>query len=374
MALTVVQVLPALDAGGVERGTVEIAGALVQRGHRSIVVSSGGRLKQELDSCGSEHIALPIGKKSVLTLRLIPRLRTILRDSRADILHVRSRLPAWIAYLAWNGMDTATRPGFVTSVHGPYSVNSYSRIMIRGQRVIAISTFIRDYILSNYPDADPLKIVTIPRGVDSTRFSHGYQPDTGWLQRWHGEYPQLDGRYLITMPARITHWKGQRDFIHIIAVLINSGLAVHGLVVGGADASRRGYFAELQSLTQRLGIEEYITFTGHRPDLREVMSISGVVLSLAGEPEAFGRTALEALALGVPVIAYDHGGAGEVLRTMFPEGLITPGDSAAATELIRRFYTDPPQVANNNPFPLELMINDTLSVYHELAENRRHDP
>jgi len=104
------------------------------------------------------------------------------------------------------------------------------------------------------------------------------------------------------------------------------------------------------------------------------MSISGVVLSLAGEPEAFGRTALEALALGVPVIAYDHGGAGEVLRAMFPEGLITPGDGAAAIDLIRRFYTDPPQVANQNPFPLERMIDDTLGVYHELVESRRHDP
>jgi len=264
MALTVVQVLPALDAGGVERGTVEIARALVARGHRSIVVSGGGRLEQELAACGAEHINLPIGRKSVLTLRLIPRLRAVLRDCHADIVHARSRLPAWMVYLAWNGMDAATRPGFVTTVHGPYSVNPYSRIMIRGQRVIAISAFIHDYILSHYAAADPLKIITIPRGVDPLHFPHGYLPDALWLQDWRGEYPQLYGRYLITLPARITHWKGQRDFIQIIATLISSGLAIHGLIVGGTDTSRRGYFAELQSLMQRLGIEQHITFTGHR--------------------------------------------------------------------------------------------------------------
>jgi glycosyltransferase involved in cell wall biosynthesis len=370
MTLTVVQVLPALDAGGVERGTIEIAGALAEHGHRSIVISGGGRLEPQLTACGSEHITLPVGKKSLLTLKLIPRLRAILRDCRADIVHARSRMPAWIAYLAWRGVDNHTRPGFVTSVHGPYSVNPYSGVMIRGQRVIAISAFIRDYILASYPSADPRKIVTIPRGVDPGRFPHGFRPDAGWLQSWRAEYPQLENRYLITLPARITHWKGQRDFIHILAALKNSGLEAHGLIVGGADTSRRNYLAELHTLVQRLHLQRHITFTGHRQDLREIMSISRLVVSLASEPEAFGRTALESLALGIPVIAYDHGGAGEVLRAMFPAGLIKPGDTAAAIDLIRRFNADPPQVARQNPFPLQRMINDTLGVYHELAGDR----
>lgn len=370
MTLTVVQVLPALDAGGVERGTIEIAGALAAQGHRSMVVSGGGRLVAELAAGGSDHIMLPIGNKSPLTLRLIPRLRAILRDSRADIVHARSRMPAWIAYLAWRTMDPGTRPAFITSVHGPYSVNPYSSIMIRGQRVIAISVFIRDYILTNYPAVDPVNIVTIPRGVDPDQFPHGFRPDGAWLQDWRREQPRLQNRYLVTLPARITHWKGQRDFIHIIAALISAGLDIHGVIAGGAGASRRGYLAELQSLAQRLEVNSHITFTGHRTDLREIMSISGTVLSLAGAPEAFGRTALEALALGVPVIAYDHGGAGEVLRAMFPEGRIAPGDTAAAVDLIRRFYRDPPLVARHNPFPLERMIKDTLSVYAELAGGR----
>src|SRR5690242_2595123 len=121
--LTVIQTLPALNTGGVERGTLEVAAELVKRGHRSIVVSAGGELLEELVHNGSEHIALSVGNKSLLTLRHIPLLRRILGESGATIVHARSRLPAWISYLAWKGMDPASRPRFVTSVHGPYSVN-----------------------------------------------------------------------------------------------------------------------------------------------------------------------------------------------------------------------------------------------------------
>ena len=367
MSLTVIQVVPALESGGVERGTIEIATALSQRGYRSVVISGGGRLEEELAAGGSEHITLPIGRKSPLTLRLIPRLRGILRERHADIVHARSRMPAWITYLAWRGMTPGARPRFVTSVHGPYSVNPYSRIMMKGERIIAISSFIRDYILKNYPTVESRRITTIHRGVDPDRFPYGYRPDDNWLQNWRLEQPQLEHRYLITLPARITHWKGQRDFIRIIAELVDSGLNVHGLMVGGVEESRRAYLRELQSLAEGLGITGNITFTGHRSDLREIMSVSGLVLSLASEPEAFGRTALEALTLGVPVIAYDHGGAGEVLRAMFPEGLTTPGNISSVVDMTRRFYRDPPLVAKQNPFPLERMIIDTIAVYEELA-------
>lgn len=370
MSLTVVQVVPALDGGGVERGTVEIAAALAEKKHRSVVISGGGRLEQELAAGGSEHIKLPVGKKSLLTVRMIPRLRNILLERGADIVHARSRLPAWIAFLACRGMNPGARPHFVTSVHGPYTVNPYSRIMTRGERIIAISSFIREYILKNYPAVDPGRIITIPRGVDPDRFPYGFRPDHQWLRNWRLELPQLEHRYLITLPARITHWKGQRDFIRIIAALVDAGLNVHGLLVGGAEKSRRTYLRELKTLAEGLAITGNITFTGHRSDLREIMSVSGQVLSLASEPEAFGRTALEALALGVPVIAYDHGGAGEVLRAMFPEGLTAPGDIDGTIDLVRRFYRDPPLVAQQTPFPLERMLADTIGVYEELARDR----
>src|SRR5512139_2168841 len=155
--LTVLQLLPALESGGVERGTLEVAHALIQHGHRALVISAGGRQVAPLVASGAEHVAWPIGKKSLKTLLLVGRLRRFLLEQKVDILHARSRVPAWIAYLAWRGMDPATRPRFVTTVHGMYSVNRYSRIMTRGEVVIAVSETVRDYILHNYPDTQPAR-------------------------------------------------------------------------------------------------------------------------------------------------------------------------------------------------------------------------
>lgn len=143
MKPTVLQILPELDCGGVERGTLDVAAELVRRGHRSIVVSGPGRLVPQLIAEGSEHINLPVGKKSIFSARLIPMLRKLFLEQQIDIIHARSRLPAWLAYLAWKKLDPLNRPAFITTVHGPYSVNRYSKIMTRGERVIAISEYIK---------------------------------------------------------------------------------------------------------------------------------------------------------------------------------------------------------------------------------------
>ncbi|MEX2524543.1 MAG: glycosyltransferase family 4 protein [Gammaproteobacteria bacterium] len=367
LSLTVVQVLPALEAGGVERGTVEVAAELVRRGHRAIVVSGGGRLETELTGTGAEHMRLAVGRKSPLTLRHVFALRRILERTNADILHPRSRLPAWIARLAWRGMPPERRPHFITSVHGPYSVNAYSRIMVRGERIIAISGFIHKYIMENYPDTEHERIVIIPRGVDPARFPHGYRPPREWLSQWRQQQPQLQGKFIACLPARITRWKGQEDFLKIIARLRDAGIPVHGLAVGGAEHRRQRFLHELQQTVEKSGLQEYITFLGHRGDLREIMSSADVVFSLAREPEAFGRTALEALSLGTPVIGYDHGGAGEVLQEIFPAGRVAPLNVTAAADKAALFYRQPPAVPDNNPFTLQRMLDATLSLYQSTA-------
>lgn len=365
MGLTVLQTLPALESGGVERGTVEVAKELVRRGHRSMVISAGGRLTAELTASGSEHIALPIGKKNPFTLRLIPRLRKLLQQNQVDILHSRSRLPAWISWSAWRGMPEQARPHFITSVHGPYTVNRYSRIMTRGEHVIAVSDFIKNYITGNYPDCDPQRIRVIPRGVSRKAFPYGYQPDTAWLEQWHNDLPVLRGKFVITLPARITRWKGQEDFINILSVLKQESLLFHALVVGGVEPRRRAFFEELKALTDERGLSRYVSFLGHRDDLKQIMAASQLVVSLAREPEAFGRTALEALSLGVPVVAYDHGGASEVLQSMFPQGLVPALDMTAAANKIKDFQASPPTVDKQNAFTLEAMLDSTLKLYEE---------
>jgi len=370
--LTVIQTLPALDAGGVERGTLQIAEALVKHGHRSIVISAGGRLVEELQDIGSEHITLSIGKKSPRSLLHIPVLRKILSESGANILHARSRLPAWISYLAWKGMPIYARPRFITSVHGHYSVNRYSKIMLAGERVIAVSKSIYRYIILNYPHVQTEKIVIIPRGVSNLDFPYEFKPDLGWQKRWHEQFPSLRDRTLITLPGRITRWKGQEDFLEILSrLLTNQRNNVHGLIVGGPHPGKENYYEELQAKAKSMGLQERITFTGHRSDLREIMSISSLVLSLSNDPEAFGRTVLEALSLGTPVIAYAHGGAGEVLQTIFPAGLIPKCDIESAVAQIGRFLDSVVIVPDNNPYTLQRMQDSTLALYEDLARTAR---
>jgi len=361
--------LPALESGGVEKGTLEVGRYLAGHGHRSIVISAGGRMVAQLEREGSEHLKWPVGAKRLTTLRYIWKVREFLARERPDILHLRSRLPAWIGYWAWQGLPQESRPHLVTTVHGLYSVNRYSAIMTRGERVIAVSNTVRDYILTNYPLADPARIKVIHRGVDPAEFPHGYQPSPEWLAQWRAQYPQLQGKYVITLPGRLTRWKGQEDFIRIIAGLKQRGLPVHGVIVGDAHPRKQYFAVELRAQVRAAGLENDITFTGHRGDLREIMAVSDVVLSLSTDPEAFGRTTLEALSLGVPVAGYNHGGVGEQLAAILPEGCIPVGDAGYAAELVQRWLSEPPQVPQTQLFTLERMLNDTLNVYLELTRN-----
>ena len=210
MKLTVLQLLPALESGGVERGTLEVAQALVEHGHRALVMSAGGRLVKPLVTSGAEHFTWPIGKKSLKTLLLVGKLRKFLLDQKVDIIHARSRVPAWIAWLAWRGMDPMTRPRFVTTVHGMYGVNRYSRIMTQGERVIAVSNTVRDYILREYPDTEAQRIQVIYRGVEGRDYLYGWKPDPAWQGAFFSQFPQAAGKQLITLPGRITRLKGTK--------------------------------------------------------------------------------------------------------------------------------------------------------------------
>lgn len=366
-ALTVVQTLPALHSGGVERGALEIARALVEAGHRSIVISSGGRLVEQLVREGSEHITLPVHKKSLSSMLQVRPLRRLLQDIHPDIVHARSRIPAWIAWLALRGMNPATRPRFVTTVHGLYSVSPYSAIMTRGERVIAVSETVRRYILDNYPRCPPECIELIYRGVSPAEFPYGYRPTQEWLNQWTMEHPQLAGKKILTLPGRITRLKGHEAFITLIARLKQEGLAIHGLIVGGAEEKKRAYLDELKQLVHAQGLAEDITFTGLRNDIREIFSISDIVYSLSSKPESFGRTALEPLRLGRPVIAWNKGGVGEILAAIWPLGLVDDQDTSSLLAKTRQQLIHPSTVPQSNAFLQDAMCRSTLALYHSLA-------
>jgi glycosyltransferase involved in cell wall biosynthesis len=365
MALTVVQVLPALEVGGVERGTLEIASGLVKAGHRSIVISGGGRLVDTLVLEGSQHFNWTIGKKSLFTFILAIKLRKLLIRESVDILHVRSRMPAWVCYLALRSIKENKRPRFICTVHGPYSVNGYSKIMTKGDDVIVISEFIKDYVLNNYTETAEEKLSIIHRGIDAKEFPYNYSPNDSWIKEWNKNYASLKDKFIITLPARITRWKGQEDFLLIISALKKLGVPIHGLIAGGAHIRRIKFLKSLKKQVIELGLENEIDFIGHRDDLKEIMAISDIVLSLAKKPEAFGRTALESLSLGTPVVAYDHGGASEVLITLFPSGLTPNNNIAKATKKIASLYKTSTTISMKNPFTRQAMIEKTIKLYEK---------
>lgn len=369
--LTVCQLLPELEVGGVEQGTLEIAAALVAAGHRALVISGGGRLVPQLEALGATHITLPIGRKRLGALGLVGPLREIFRRERVDIVHARSRLPAWLGWFARRGLPEALKPRWVTTVHGPYTVNRYSRIMVSGEAVIAISAFIRDYIFRAYPgEVAPSDVHLIPRGVDRGRYPAGFTPDPAWLAAWQQAEPALAGRVPLVLPGRLTRWKGQEDFLELLARLLAAGLPVHGLLAGGAHPRKRAFEDELRARAATLGIGERLSFLGQRRDLREVLAVSACAFSLTGEPEAFGRTTIEALSLGIPVIGYDHGGTGEILREVFPAGLVPPGDIDAAAARCAAFLAQRPSVPATHPFTTGRLQAATLAVYETLCASR----
>ena len=366
--MKIVQILPELNAGGVERGTLEIAAYLVREGHEAIVISNGGRLVGALEASGARHVTLPVHRKSLCSLFQVRKLRRFLEETQPDILHLRSRVPAWLAWLAWRGMDPATRPHLVTTVHGFYSVNAYSAIMTRGERVIAVSESVREYALENYPQTDSAKIRVIPRGIEPAEYGADFHAPAGWLARWLSEHPGLAGKCVLLLPGRITRLKGHEDFFKLLAALKNAGVPAHGLVAGDTHAKKRAYLDELHATVRALEIDADVTFLGHRADLREVMSVSDLVCALSQQPESFGRTVLEAMALGKPVVGYDCGGVGELLGTLFPAGRVPLGDHARLVEATRLILREQPRpLPVGAPFTLEAMCRSTLAVYRELA-------
>ena len=361
--MKVIQILPELEFGGVERGTIELGKYLVDQGHESIVISNGGRLVAQLEAEGIRHITLPVHKKRLSSLKQVKILRNLFEEERPDIIHLRSRLPAWLAYLAWRRMDPQTRPRLVTTVHGFYSVNAYSKIMTRGEQVICVSNSVKDYVQKNYPNVPEDKLTVIHRGVDSAMFPYGFQPTPEWLEIWHQQYPQLEGKYVVTLPGRITRWKGQLDFIKVIAALKTKGLPVHGLIVGEPHPKKLEFLEEVKNAIRAAGVEKNVTLVGHRSDLREVMATSDVVVSCSTDPEAFGRVTLEALAIGKPVAAYSHGGVDEQLDAMLPEGKIKVGDIDAMGALLEKWTQAKCNPQQTELFELKQMLRKTIEVY-----------
>jgi glycosyltransferase involved in cell wall biosynthesis len=351
--MTVVQLLPALSSGGVERSTLEVGAALVAAGHRSIVVSAGGRLVPSLEAGGSEHISLDVGRKSPASLRHIASLRRLFAAREADIVHARSRLPAWLALQALSSKHSP-RAHFVTTVHGLNSPGRYSGIMARGERVICVSETVRSYVLQNWPRTPPERLQVIERGIDPAAYPRQPPRTTS------------DGTRVLLMPGRGTRLKGHASAIELLARVRAAGVDAILWLPGAVEEGRGHYLDELRARAHALGVQAQLRLDAPVDDMAAAYRDSDVVLQLSAKPESFGRTVVEALCSGRPVVGWDHGGVGELLARHYPDGRVALGDEAALLEATLRALSAPPP-APIHPTTLRQMQAQTLELYGALA-------
>ncbi len=374
---TVLQVLPSLVSGGVERGTLEIARALKQAGWRSMVASQGGVLANKLQQQGSQHVTLPLKSKNPWVIwRNAARLEKLMKEHQVDIVHARSRAPAWSAYLACKRTGTP----FVTTYHGTYSDGGkfkrwYNGVMARGARVIAISHFIYDHVSVRYPQVEEEeRMVVIPRGVDTGVFN----PDIvrrDALVHLATKWRLPDDKPIIFMPARLTRWKGHELMIDALAGLEDVPFFC---LMAGDEGAHGSYREELEQKALRLGLGGKVRIVEATDDMPAAYMLSHVVVCPSQRPEAFGRVPVEAGAMGRPVIAANHGGAQETIQHGVTGWLVKPDDVFGWRDALRGALTMPTQAREAmgkaatrfvlKHFTTRQMCDSTLKLYMSLLK------
>lgn len=370
--LKIIQILPELNSGGVERGTLEIAGYLSRQGHHSIVVSSGGRLVEQLESEGSRHIRLQVASKSPLTIKSSFGLKKILENEKPDIVHLRSRVPAWVAFFAFKMLDPGKRPATVTTFHGFHSVNPYSAIMAKGDIVIAVSGIVGDHINECYGRNSSIRI--IPRGVDISEFS----PDAVSDERRNViiDLWGLKGNTspVVFLPARFTRLKGHAFLISALATLKSLSWR---LVFAGDHNENHGYTRELESLITNSGIGDRVIFAGFTSDMPAALAVSDIVVSASVRPESFGRTAVEAMSMARPVVVPMAGGFEETVVNRSTGLFYRPDDIDSLSESLKKLLLSEPErirmgcegmKRTRKNFTLDRMCRKTEEAYFEAVE------
>ncbi len=370
--MKIMHLLPSLSSGGVEQVVLELCQGLCAHGEECIVVSAGGGMVPAIEKTGARHITLPIGKKSLRTFLMVGKLARLIKKEKPEILHLHSRVPAWVGYLACKRVPSKYRPAVVTSFHGFHSVNFYSGIMAKGDKVIAVSDCMKEHIMQNYPHTDEKDIIVIPNSVDTDLNYKGYEPSEQWMSKWRSDYPELEGKYTLCLPGRITRLKGAQHLVPILSGLRAKGIPAHAVIVGETKKGKEALRQELCDAFAAEGLESCVTWTGHRLDLRDVLCACDVTLSLTLQPESFGKTTLEALALGRPVAGYEHGGVGEQLNVFLPEGKCPTKDTDAMVNILASWYTNRPTPVSPVPSPYkrEDMINAHLDLYQNLCPKK----
>ncbi len=376
---TVLQIVPNLISGGVERGTVDVASALVQTGWRALVVSAGGPMVRELERAGAEHIKLPLATKNPFAMRKnVDALVDVIRAQGVDLVHARSRAPAWSAREA----AKLTHVPFMTTFHGVYGLGPfgvkklYNRVMADGVLIIAVSEFIRDHLIQEY-HVPAERIRVIHRGVDVNLFDSARVSPTRLIQlttKWRLQ----ESAHVVMLPGRLTSWKGHDVLIDAIAELKrrNGGQSDVRCIMVGQDHGRPNHRNHITRYAAARGVDVHIVDDCN--DLPAAYMATDVVVSASTRPEAFGRVVAEAQAMGRPVVAPSHGGAQEIIVPGVTGWLFTPSDPVSLADALDRSLNlsqdERIRVANasidraRELFSKTEMCAKTLGVYDEVLE------
>lgn len=360
--MNILQVIPEFNVGGVETGTLDLAKYLVRLGHKAVVVSAGGQLVQELQSYGAIHYQLPVHKKSIVSIiKTIPLLVEIIRKEEINIVHARSRVPAWIAYFACRRTNTV----FITTCHGYYKKHAFSQVMGWAKRVIVISNIIARHMVDDF-GVPCERIRLVPRSVDLEKF------------KFISPEKKRKKEFNVGIIGRITPLKGHLDFIKAMAKVSRQVTHLKIWIVGDAPASRLGFKEELQVLIRRLGLSHCTEFLGNQRDVAGVLSNLDLLTLATTAQEAFGRVIIEAQASGVPVVATRVGGVVDIIEDEKTGLLVPPADPSSMAQGIMKIYLDV-QLAKRlaeeaykkikEKYRVELMVKNTLDVYQEALAN-----
>lgn len=311
---TILQIVPALDSGGAERTTVDTAGALAEIGARALVASEGGRLVPELQARGGIWVPFPAGTKNPVAMALnVRRLASVIRAEAPVLVHARSRAPAWVALAACRMTGTP----FMTTYHGSYSGSSalkvrYNSVMARGDLVVANSLYTRDLILRLFPWARE-RLRVVQNGADFRQFTAAFV-DPARVDRLRREWGLSPEQRIVLLAARMTGWKGQRVLIRAAEKLCREGLDGTAFILAGDEQGKGAYIRELDDLIAKAGLGGIVRRVGHCADMPAAFMAASVVVMPSTEPETFGRVAVEAQAIGTPVVVSDLGAAAETVK------------------------------------------------------------
>lgn len=361
--MKVVQLVPELNEGGVERGVVELNREFIKQGIESYIISNGGKLQSQISLDGGTHIKFDVCSKNIFTVfSRINKLKNILKELMPDIIHVRSRIPAWLVYFA----NKSLKIKVVSTVHGFNSVSFYSKIMTKADAVICVSNSIKEYIQKNYQTPEP-KITVISRGIDLELFN---------LKNISNEFisdfkkeNNLKDKFIISSVGRVTQLKDYETFIKTIFLVKKEIPTVVALIVGGVRSDKQGYLESLKKLIKDLSLEDNIIFTGSQSKIAEIYALSDVVVSSSKKPESFGRAVAEAIAMNTPVIATNHGGVKDIIIENENGFFFEVGESENLADKILKSndlefdgYT---YICDN--FSLDNMVNNTINVYKRVV-------